>query len=74
MRERIFFCCPACQARMRASVHFSGKSCACPRCRHPIVVPPVVADEDTPVLVLDDQSRRSRWLAGLDLVAGRESR
>ena len=74
MRDRISFPCPACHARLKASIEFGGRSCPCPRCGQDVRVPPLVADEETPALVMDDGYRPSRWVNGIDLVTRRESR
>jgi hypothetical protein len=60
MLDRISFRCPACKVRLRVSPSFVGRSCICPKCREPLVVPPNVPSEEEPLLVLDDGYRLPR--------------
>jgi DNA-directed RNA polymerase subunit RPC12/RpoP len=54
MTISISFACSNCQARLRASSAFVGRSCPCPRCGLPVRVPPQAPAEEDPVLVSDD--------------------
>jgi hypothetical protein len=58
MRSYISFICYGCGGRLRASCQFIGRSCACPRCRQEVVVPPSPPAEEAPMLVEDDGHQR----------------
>jgi len=53
MKSRISFRCPGCNARLRASIDFIGRSCPCPKCRAEVQVQPLPPTEEAPILVLD---------------------
>ena len=59
MVGHISFPCPGCRRTLRASLHFVGRSCRCPRCGHDVVIPPRAPSEESAVLVMDDGFRRS---------------
>jgi hypothetical protein len=60
MFERISFRCPDCRCRLRASLHFVGRSCPCPQCGRSVVVPPSAPPEEAPLIILDEGFRRPR--------------
>ena len=76
MPERVSFYCRSCRSRLRASVQFVGRSCACPKCGDQVVVPALVPTEEAPLLVMDDGHRRrynparyrSLWESGVNTI------
>jgi len=60
MVGRVSFYCPSCRARLRASVRFACRTCACPKCGAEVTVPAVVPAEQAPVLVMDEGHRTRR--------------
>jgi hypothetical protein len=59
MRARISFSCPACLARLQASIRLAGRLGACPGCGHKLAVPLRVPREEPPMLVADDGYTRT---------------
>jgi hypothetical protein len=54
--------CPSCQARLRASRQLIGRSCPCPRCRHPILVRmPIPSDSDIALVELQEKKAAAPW-------------
>jgi DNA-directed RNA polymerase subunit RPC12/RpoP len=62
MGNSISFLCPACQRRLRASLHYAGRECACPGCGKTVVVPlRPTADEPSLLILEDEGDRQPRW-------------
>jgi len=57
MPDRVSFYCHTCRSRLKASVRYVGRSCACPKCGDRVVVPALVPTEEAPLLVMDDGHR-----------------
>lgn len=54
MSDRVSFPCPECDAALQAPVRKAGRSANCPACGEKVRVPPLIPEEQGPLLVLDD--------------------
>jgi predicted RNA-binding Zn-ribbon protein involved in translation (DUF1610 family) len=63
MDAHVSFRCPACGARLRASVCFLGHTCPCPKCGREIIVRFPSIEEQAPILVFDEEYFSSQGAA-----------
>jgi len=54
----IRFCCPSCDARIKAPIQLRGQTRVCPGCSHQFVVPRFVPQDEQPILVLVEGEER----------------